>query len=106
MLVLLGTLGVFDLRPWSLHLTDPLDPVTVAAKRMFGIGDALNLQRRATDLATAAGVPMEALDLALFNWTQPEGERVTAGVGDVDDAAVRDRVRALLRVDPPPADDE
>jgi hypothetical protein len=106
LLVLLGTLGVFDLRPWSLHLTDPLDPVTVAAKRMFGIGDALNLQRRATDLATAAGVPMEALDLALFNWTQPEGERVTAGVADVDDAAVRDRVRALLRVDPPPADDE
>jgi hypothetical protein len=106
MLVLLGTLGVFDLRPWSLHLTDPLDPVTVAAKRIFGIGDALNLQRRATDLATAAGVPIEALDLALFNWTRPEDERVSAGVAGIDDGPVRDRVRALLRVEPPPGDDE
>jgi hypothetical protein len=103
LLVLLGTLGVFDLSPWSVHLSDPMDPTTVAAKRVFGIGDAINLQRRASDLATAAGVPIEALDLALLNWSRPDDERITAGARDVDDGAVRERVRALLRADP--ADD-
>jgi hypothetical protein len=99
-LVLLGTLGVFDLKPWSLHLTDPLDPTTVAAKRIFAIGDAMNLQRRAGDLAAAADVPIEALDLALLNWSRPEDDRVTAGARDVDDASRRTAVRALLRAEP------
>jgi hypothetical protein len=99
-LVLLGTLGVFDLKPWSLHLTDPLDPTTVAAKRVFAIGDAMNLQRRASDLAAAAEVPIEALDLALLNWSRPEDDRVTAGARDVDDASRRTAVRALLRAEP------
>jgi hypothetical protein len=105
LLVLLGSLGVFDLRPWSLHLTDPMDPATIAAKRIFGIGDALNLQRRATDLATVAGVPIEALDLALVNWTRPEGERVTGGVPVADDPARRDALRALLHAEPPSGDE-
>lgn len=105
LLVLLGTLGVADLRPWSLHLTDPMDPVTVAAKRIFGIGDALNLQRRATDLATAAGVPMEALDLALFNWGRPADQRASGGVPDLlDDPARREALRRLLRAEPATAD--
>ena len=85
-----AALGVFDLRPWSLHLSDAMDPTTIAAKRVFGIGDAMNLQRRASDLANAAGVPMEALDLGLLNWSRPEGERITAGVRDVDDADAPD----------------
>jgi hypothetical protein len=94
LLVLLGTLGVFDLRPWSLHLTDAMDPTTIAAKRIFGIGDAMNLQRRASDLASTLGVPMEALDLALLNWSRPPGERITAGAQDV---AFEDRAAALRR---------
>jgi len=100
LLVLLGTLGVFDLSPWSLHLTEPMDPTTVAAKRVFGIGDAMNLQRRASDLATAAEVPIEALDLALLNWPAPEGERVTAGARDVDDGPRAAALRRLLRAEP------
>jgi hypothetical protein len=99
--VLLGHLGVFDLRPWSLHLTEATDPTTVAAKRVFGIGDALNLQRRAGELAAAGGVPIEALDLALLNWTRPENERIHGGAADVDDGERRERLRSLLRAHPP-----
>jgi hypothetical protein len=80
LLVLLGRLGVFALRPWSLQLAaDALDPTVVAAKRALGIGDPLLLQRRAADLAGALGAPIEALDLALTNWTRPEDERIVAG---------------------------
>jgi hypothetical protein len=101
LLVLLGTLGVFDMRPWSLHLVDATDPTTIAAKRVFGIGDAMNLQRRASDLATAAGVPIEALDLALLSWSRPEGERITAGAQDVDHSERRRALQALLQAEPP-----
>jgi hypothetical protein len=100
----LGSLGVFDIRPWSLHVADAMDPTTIAAKRVFGIGDAMNLQRRASDLAGATGVPMEALDLALLNWSRPVGERITAGAQDVDDAERRATLRRLLRAEPPAAD--
>ena len=102
LLVVLGHLGVFDLRPWALHLVDAMDPTTIAAKRVFGIGDRMNLHRRASDLATAAGVPIEALDLALLNWSRPDGERITAGARDVDDAERAAGIRRLLRVDAPP----
>ena len=64
---------------------------------MVGIGDALNLQRRASELAHAGGVPIEALDLALVNWSRPEDERITAGAAAVDDAARRESLRGLLR---------
>src|SRR4051794_40941420 len=100
LLVLLGSLGVFDMRPWSLHLVDAMDPTTIAAKRVFGIGDAMNLQRRASDLAGALGLPMEALDLALLNWSRGEGARITGGAGDVE---YEDRATALrhqLRAEP------
>jgi hypothetical protein len=100
LLVVLGSLGVFDLRPWSLHLSDAMDPTTIAAKRVFGIGDAMNLQRRASDLANATGVPMEAFDLGLLNWALPEGERITAGARDVDDAERRAALRTALRAEP------
>jgi hypothetical protein len=108
LLVVLGHLGVFEMRPWSLHLIDAMDPTTLAAKRVFGIGDAINLQRRASELATAAGVPIEALDLALLNWARPDGERITAGARDVDDAERAAAIHRLLRVDVPadvPADE-
>jgi hypothetical protein len=105
LLVLLGSLGVLDIRPWSLHLVDAMDPATIAAKRVFGIGDALNLQRRATELAVAAGVPIEALDLALVNWARPEAQRITGGVPDGDGTAPHDRLRALLRAEPADEDE-
>jgi hypothetical protein len=86
LLVSLGRLGVYDLRAESLHLGSTRgaaggeDEAALAAKRVFGIGDPLLLDRRATALAEGAGVPLEALDLALFNWSRPPGgERATLG---------------------------
>jgi hypothetical protein len=109
LLVLLGRLGVADVRPTSLHLGgDVLDPTTVAAKRVFGIGDTINLRRRSADLARAADVPIEALDLALVNWARPEGDRVTAGARVGIDPERRAAIAGLLGVavapQPAPAD--
>jgi hypothetical protein len=99
LLVLLGHLGVFAVRPWSLQLAaEPLDPTVVAAKRALGIGDPLLLQRRATELATVAEVPIEALDLALTNWARPEAERITAGATVGIDPARRAAIAATLGV--------
>lgn len=87
LLAMLGRLGIVDVRPSSLHFAD--DATTVAAKRVFGIGDTMLLERRGRDLAEAAGVPIDALDLALFNWAAAErgratmGSRATAEDGDV-----------------------
>jgi hypothetical protein len=53
--------------------------VTLAAKRVLGIGDPLLLERRAAELAAACEVPLESLDLGLYNWER--GERATMGVG-------------------------
>jgi hypothetical protein len=106
LLVLLGALGVFDLRPWSLHLADAMDPTTIAAKRVFGIGDAINLQRRASDLISTLGVPMEALDLALLNWSRPMGERITGGAGHVDFEDRATGLRHALRAEPEEDEDE
>ena len=99
LLVMLGRLGVFDVRPWSLHLgADALDPTVVAAKRVLGIGDALLLQRRASELAAGVGVPVEALDLALLNWSRPEGERITAGATVGADGPARESIGSVLGV--------
>ena len=38
--------------------------------------------------------------MALLNWSRPEGERITAGVRDVDDAGRRAALRTLLRAEP------
>lgn len=77
LLVTLGRLGVYEMRAGSLVLGGAND-VTVGAKRAFGIGDPLLLDRRASDLANACGIPLEALDLGLHNWQR--GERVHLGV--------------------------
>ena len=93
LLVSLGRLGLYDLRAGKLALGGEND-VTVAAKRVFGIGDSLLLERRAADLAGACEVPLDALDLGLYNWNRPPGPasgdgagsgRVTAGLGDHSD---------------------
>jgi hypothetical protein len=96
LLILLGRLGVFALRPWSLQLgADALDPTVVASKRALGIGDPLLLQRRAGELAGATGVPIEALDLALTNW-QRNDERITAGATVGAESERRDAIGAAL----------
>ena len=83
LLVSLGRLGIFELRADALHLgARPVsgtgeDGSALAAKRVFGIGDPLLLDRRGAALADAAGVPLEALDLALFNWAA--ADRATYG---------------------------
>ena len=70
----LGRLGLYELRG-GLACSSPggrglaaRTPPLAAAKRVFAIGDPLLLERRAGALARAAGVPVEALDLALANW--------------------------------------
>jgi hypothetical protein len=96
-LVVLGHLGLFDMRAWALQLTiEPLDPTVVAAKRVFGIGDARNLHQRAVELATACELPIEALDLALLNWSGPAEERVTAGSRAALDPVRRDAIAHTL----------
>jgi len=92
LLVSLGRLGVVDLRPSSLQFGD--GDTTIAAKRVFGIGDKILLERRARALADATDVPIEALDLALFNWGARGGARATYGsravVADEQRAAIAD----------------
>jgi hypothetical protein len=99
LLLLVGHLGVFPLRPWSLQLgaADALDPTGIAAKRVLGIGDPLLLERRAGELAAATGVPIEAFDLALANWSRTDGERITAGA-TVDASGRREAVASALGV--------
>lgn len=77
LLVTLGRLGVYDLRASALGLGGN-DPVTVAAKRVLGIGDAMLLERRAADLASACELPLEAVDLGFYNWER--GARTGLGL--------------------------
>jgi hypothetical protein len=95
LLVSLGRLGVFELRGGRLHLSGDNEP-TVAAKRVFGIGDPLLLERRAADLAEACGVALEALDLGLYNWGL--GRRVLSGLSRDEqvDGALVETCRAAL----------
>ena len=97
LLVSLGSLGVYELRAGALQL-GAHDEVTTAAKRALGIGDPLLLERRAAELARACEVPLEALDLGLYNWGR--GERVYLGVpqADVREPAVVASARAALGV--------
>jgi hypothetical protein len=77
LLVTLGRLGVHAVRGERLHVGGE-DRVTLGAKRILGIGDPLLLERRAAELAQAAQLPVEALDLGFFNWEC--GERFTGGL--------------------------
>jgi hypothetical protein len=102
LLVALGRLGVLELEADLLQLGGG-DETTVAAKRVFGIGDTLLLERRAADLAAAGDVPLAALDLALWNWNRParpgaaERERAALGTpGLAPDADAYARVAAAL----------
>ena len=95
LLTTLGRLGVYELRAGALAFGGN-DPVTVAAKRVLGIGDPMLLERRAAELAQACELPLEALDVGLFNWEQ--GARATLGMApDAEpDAAALDRALSAL----------
>jgi Alpha-glutamyl/putrescinyl thymine pyrophosphorylase clade 3 len=102
LLVTLGRLGVYELSPDSLHLggargQSAEDPTQQAAKRVFAIADALLLERRASALAEAAGVPVEALDLALGNWAS--AQRATLGFpAETEDAGALASAESALEI--------
>jgi hypothetical protein len=95
LLTSLGRLGVYDLRAAALSLGGN-DAVTLGAKRALGIGDPMLLERRAADLAAGCELPLEALDLGLYNWEC--GSRVRVGMpADAEpDAAVLSAVETAL----------
>lgn len=96
-LVTLGALGLVDVEAGTLAVgKDALDPVIASAKRVLGIGDAINLERRAAELARGCGVPFAALDLALFNFARPEDERATMGAQVSADPERRAAIGAAL----------
>ena len=94
LLVTLGCLGLLELRAESLQLVED-DATTLAAKRVFGIGDRMNLERRVLALARAGEVPLDALDLALANWAAPV--RSSGGVSaDLEEPVARERMLVAL----------
>jgi hypothetical protein len=106
LLITLGRLGLYEMRADSLHLgtrtaksgADAQDQTLEAAKRVFGIGDPMHLERRAKTLAEAISTPIEALDLALWNWSPTaDAERVTLGApASTHDAHAAERALAAL----------
>ncbi len=106
LLVTLGRLELYDLRADSLQLVTRSGEVVSdltpqAAKRVFGIGDPLIVERRAHALAEAASIPVEAFDLALYNWSLApfEQERLTLGFPqDTCDEQALERIEAALGV--------
>jgi hypothetical protein len=102
LLVTLGRLGLYEMRADSLHLTSgnqppPGDLTTLAAKRVFAIGDPLLLERRAHALADAISISVETLDLALANWGS--GSRATLGFRrDRSDPHALERCREALEL--------
>lgn len=94
-LATLGHLGVYELRAGALGFGGT-DIVTLAAKRILGIGDPLLLERRAGELARACGVPLDALDVGFYNWER--GGRASLGMapGLQPDPAVVESARSAL----------
>jgi hypothetical protein len=95
LLVTLGRLGVYDLHGGTLQLGGD-NEVTVAAKRALGIGDPLLLERRAAELAGAADVDLEALDLGLYNWGSGERSGLGIDAGEAVDEAALEAIRRAL----------
>ncbi len=95
LLVTLGATRTYELRAGALGF-GAADPVTLAAKRLLGIGDPLLLERRAAELAGACGVPLEALDAAFFNWERGERSRLGMDPGLEPDPVVLSGARAAL----------
>jgi hypothetical protein len=102
MLVTLGRLGLYELRADAMHFAGGLtqstgDLATLSAKRLFGIGDPMILERRAVAIAEAFSVPVDALDLAFANWGA--GERASLGMpADTCDERALERAREALEL--------
>ncbi len=97
LLTTLGRLGVLELSAGSLFLGGT-DEVTIAAKRLLGIGDPMLLDRRAATLAQACELPLEALDVGFYNWER--GSRAGLGVDpslEPDSASLAVTLAALGR---------
>lgn len=97
-LVLCSCLDLAEIEPWTLMYADarPTSTVGLAARRVFGIGDANELRKRSARLMDAVGLPMAALDLALWNWSG--AEQWTSGGVVVDPqrvAELQDRLVAI-----------
>lgn len=98
-LVTLGRTGRLDVAPDSLFLAGAAadDPTGLAARRVLGIADPGLLDRRAAALAQAAEAPLEAVELALWNWQAGDEARATLGASpDAVDDAARARAEAAL----------
>ncbi len=100
LLVTLGRLGVYDMTAPSLFVGGA-DETTVAAKRVFGIGDTLLLERRAADLAEACELPLEVLDVGLWNWGRPRRGRWSPAAAPPSALPPRSRMRTRTREPPP-----
>lgn len=85
LLVTLGRLERYELCAPSLLLSED-DSVSRAAKRVFGIGDRMTLERRARELAEAAQVSIDALDLGLDSWAAET--RISLGIDATDETAL------------------
>jgi hypothetical protein len=102
LLVTLGRIGAYELQADGLHLGgvsgggSSEDATILAAKRVFGIGDPLLLDRRAAALAAAVAVPVETLDLALANWAAPIRATMGFPAETADDAARERAFDALI----------
>jgi hypothetical protein len=100
LLVTLGRLGLYELQAGSLWLAAGRglaadDLTTVAAKRLFAVGDPIYLERRALAFAEALAVPVDVLDLAFANWAA--GERATVGFDpDILDGQALESARGAL----------
>jgi hypothetical protein len=70
LLAVLGAAGRYPLAADALHFVED-DATTLAAKRALVSGDRLLLERRARELAEAAGLPLAALDRGLAVWGTP-----------------------------------
>jgi len=73
MLLTLGASGHYAMVPDALHLGED-DATTLAAKRALVSGDMQLLERRARELADAAGLPIGALDRGLAIWGTPTSQ--------------------------------
>ncbi|WP_028058675.1 alpha-glutamyl/putrescinyl thymine pyrophosphorylase clade 3 protein [Candidatus Solirubrobacter pratensis] len=79
LLAVLGAAGRYPLTADAMHFVED-DAATLAAKRALVSGDRLLLERRAQELADAAGLPIAALDRGLAAWGTP-GEHVDLSAG-------------------------
>jgi hypothetical protein len=70
LLAALGAAGRYGLEADAMHFVED-DATTLAAKRMLVSGDTMLLERRARDLADAAGLPIGAFDHGLAVWGTP-----------------------------------